>query len=102
MVIGSNGGTNGDKSTPLNLQVGVQIADGLHPIANPAVDRGGNIYATFSGSRGQKTPVSVCRVDATTGQSIPYVSDIVNASGLAVDREDALYVSSRHDGTVYL
>lgn len=98
MIVGSNG----DRSAPLNLQVGVQIADGLHPIANPAVDRAGNIYATFSGSRGQKTPVSVYQVDATTGQSLPFVTDIVNASGLAVDREGTLYVSSRHDGTIYL
>src|ERR1700745_3975930 len=50
MIVGTDGGANGDRSAPLNLQVGVQIADGLHPIANPAVDRGGNIYATFSGS----------------------------------------------------
>src|SRR5215831_10839978 len=32
--------------------IGVQIADGLHPVANPAVDVVGNIYSTFSGSRG--------------------------------------------------
>ena len=30
------------------------IADSLHPVANPAVDAFGNIYTTFSGSRGQK------------------------------------------------
>jgi len=94
-------GKNGDSSMAQSLQVGVRIADSLHPIANPAVDRRGNIYATFSGSRGQKTPVSVYQVDAITGQSLPFVSDIVNASGLAVDHEDVLYVSSRHDGTVY-
>jgi hypothetical protein len=94
-------GQNGDVSAPRNLQVGVQIADGLHPIANPAVDQGGNIYATFSGSRGQKTPVSVYRVDATTSQSVPFVSDVMNASGLAVDPDDVLYVSSRNEGTIY-
>src|ERR1700674_3580610 len=30
--------------------IGVQIAEGLHPVANPAIDRQGNIYTTFSGS----------------------------------------------------
>ena len=92
---------NGDISAPRPLQVGVQIADGLHPIANPAVDSHGNIYATFSGSRGQKTPVSVFQVEAATGQSAPFVSDLMNASGLAIDHDDVLYVSSRQEGNVY-
>jgi sugar lactone lactonase YvrE len=92
---------NGDISAPRPLQVGVQIADGLHPIANPAVDSHGNIYATFSGSRGQKTSVSVFQVDAATGQNAPFVSDLMNASGLAIDRDDVLYVSSRQEGNVY-
>ncbi len=92
---------NGDISTPRLLQVGVQIADGLHPIANPAVDSHGNIYATFSGSRGQKTPVSVFQVDAATGQNAPFVSELMNASGLAIDHDDVLYVSSRQEGNVY-
>jgi sugar lactone lactonase YvrE len=94
-------GQNGDASAPRALRVGVQIADGLHPIANPAVDRRGNIYATFSGSRGQKTPVSVFRVDAVSGQCTAFVSDILNASGLAVDRDDALFISSRNEGSIY-
>jgi len=81
--------------------VGVQIADGLHPIANPAVDSHGNIYATFSGSRGQKTPVSVFQVEAATGQNAPFVSELMNASGLAIDHDDVLYVSSRQEGNVY-
>jgi len=92
---------NGDISVPRPLQVGVQIADGLHPVANPAVDSHGNIYATFSGSRGQKTPVSIFQLEATTGQSVPFVGDLMNASGLAVDQDDVLYASSRHEGNIY-
>ena len=92
---------NGDISAPRPLQVGVQIADGLHPVANPAVDGHGNIYATFSGSRGQKTPVSIFQLEATTGQSVPFVGDLMNASGLAVDQDDVLYASSRHEGNIY-
>src|SRR5438128_7749110 len=34
--------------------VGVLIADNLHPVTNPAIDSFGNIFSTFSGSRGQK------------------------------------------------
>ena len=39
--------------------IGVLLPDSLHPVANPAVDSFGNIFTTFSGSRGQKTPVAV-------------------------------------------
>src|SRR5215471_11185378 len=39
--------------------IGVLVDDSLHPVANPAVDTFGNIYTTFSGSRGQKVPVAV-------------------------------------------
>src|SRR5215469_2850633 len=43
--------------------IGIQIADNLYPVGNPAVDPFGNIFVTFSGSRGQKTPVSVYKID---------------------------------------
>ncbi|MDP9114170.1 MAG: IPT/TIG domain-containing protein [Acidobacteriota bacterium] len=92
---------NGDISTPRPLQVGVQIAEGLHPVANPAVDSHGNIYATFSGSRGQKTPVSIFQVETSTGQTVPFVSELMNASGLAIDADDVLYASSRQEGNIY-
>ena len=80
--------------------VGVQIADSLYAVANPAVDSFGNIFVTFSGSRGQKTPVSVYKIDLNYN-SKPFVSDIMNATGLAFDKEGVLYVSSRYDGIVY-
>lgn len=80
--------------------VGVQIADSLHPVANPAVDRDGNIYSTFSGSRGQKSPVSIYKID-TNYNTKPFVTDMMNPTGLAFDREGVLYVSSRYDGIVY-
>ncbi len=80
--------------------LGIQIADSLHPVANPAVDRGGNVYSTFSGSRGQKSPVSIYKVD-TNYNSKPFVTELMNPTGLAFDREGLLYVSSRYDGIVY-
>jgi sugar lactone lactonase YvrE len=81
-------------------EIGVPIAEGVHPVANPAVDRNGTIFTTFSGSRGQKTPVSVFRVTVTEGAS-PFLSDIMNATALAFDSEGILYVSSRFDGIIY-
>jgi sugar lactone lactonase YvrE len=87
-------------SEPWSCDVGIQVADGLHPVANPAVDRFGNIYATFSGSRGQKTPVSVYRIDLNYSMK-PFLTDVMNATGLAFDQDGMLYISSRHDGIVY-
>ena len=80
--------------------IGVQIADNLYPVGNPAVDAFGNIFVTFSGSRGQKTPVSVYKIDLNYTPK-PFVSDLMNATGLAFDKDGILYVSSRYDGVVY-
>src|SRR5579862_164712 len=80
--------------------IGVMIADGLHPVANPAVDARGNIYTTFSGSRGQKVPVAVYRIDLNLEMK-PFVNDMMNASGVAVGADDLIYISSRFDGMVY-
>src|SRR5450755_3688807 len=80
--------------------LGVQIADSLHPVANPAVDAEGNIYSTFSGSRGQKSPVSIYKIDHNYN-SKPFVTDLMNPTGLAFDREGLLYASSRYDGIIY-
>src|SRR3954451_22060892 len=80
--------------------LGIQIADSLHPVANPAIDREGNIYSTFSGSRGQKSPVSIYKIDENYN-SRPFVTDLMNPTGLAFDKEGLLYVSSRYDGIVY-
>jgi len=80
--------------------IGVQIAEGLHPVANPVIDRQGNIYTTFSGSPGQKTSASIYKVERNS-PAMPFVADLMNATGLALDQDDALFASSRHDSMVY-
>ncbi len=87
-------------SEKVETYIGVQIADSLHPVSNPAVDAEGNVYSTFSGSRGQKSPVSLYKVD-TSFNSKPFVTDLMNPTGLAFDPDGLLYVSSRYDGIVY-
>ncbi len=87
-------------SKPVPVHVGVQLADGLHPVANPAVDADGNLFSTFSNSRGQKSPVSIYKID-TELNSKPFVTDLINPTGLAFDSEGLLYVSSRYDGIIY-
>jgi sugar lactone lactonase YvrE len=91
---------NGAQSNPVELRVASLVATGVHAVANPVMDRAGNIYATFSGQRGQETPVSVFRIEPD-GEMRPFARGIMNATGLAVDYEDNLYVSSRHEGKVY-
>jgi sugar lactone lactonase YvrE len=90
----------GDDGVVWSCAIGLLVADGLHPVANPVVDRWGNIYTTFSGSAGQRTPVSVFKVELGRAAK-PLVSDVMNATGLALDAEGVLYVSSRHDGIVH-
>jgi sugar lactone lactonase YvrE len=93
-------GTNGQVSNPHSIKVAIPIADNLHPVTNPALDREGNIYVTFSGSRGQKVPVSIFKID-TNHNVTPFLSDMMNATAIAFDREGQMYVSSRHDEAVY-
>lgn len=102
---GASGGvvrvcTGGHESQPYTVSVGVQIADNLHPIANPAVDAFGNTYVTFSGGRGQRVPVSLYKITANYSVK-PFVTSLMNPSGLALDRAGDLFVSCRNDGTIH-
>lgn len=92
--------SNGSRSNPGEVRVAVPIAENLHPVANPAIDAQGNIYVTFSGSRGQKVPIAIYRIDNNYTVK-PFLHEMMNATGLAFDRAGSLYVSSRYDGTVY-
>jgi sugar lactone lactonase YvrE len=92
--------TNGHVSNAQQIKVAVPIADNLHPVTNPALDSEGNIYVTFSGSRGQKVPVAIFRID-TNYTVKPFLTEMMNATAIAFDREGQMYVSSRYDGTVY-
>jgi hypothetical protein len=82
------------------LSVGSVWATGLHQVDNPVFDRAGNLFVTYSGSRGQESPVSVFRV-TPAGTREPFVSGIVNATSLAIGPDGYLYVSSRFEGAVY-
>ena len=80
--------------------IGVLIAENLHPVANPAIDTFGNVFTTFSGSRGQKVPVAVYKIDLSFAMK-PFINDLMNATGLAFDHSGMLYISSRYDGFIY-
>ena len=82
------------------LRVARELSDGLHPVTSPAVSRSGMIYATISGQRGKQTPISVVRV-SPDGRGTPFVSGILNATGLAFNPDGDLFVTSRAEGSVY-
>jgi sugar lactone lactonase YvrE len=84
----------------LLLSVGSTWATGLHQVDNPVFDRAGNLFVTYSGSRGQEAPVSIFRV-TPAGTREPFASGIVNATSMVVGPDEQLYVSSRFEGAVY-
>jgi sugar lactone lactonase YvrE len=92
--------SNGQTSLPFRYEIGKRLAANLHPVANPAVDSDGNVYVTYSGRRGQKTPVSVYKV-TPKGAVTPFATEIMNATGLAFSISGDLFVSSRFEGNVY-
>jgi len=88
------------ESQPFPVSVGMQIADNLHPVANPVVDSEGNTYVTFSGPRGQRVPVSLYKITANFSVK-PFVTSLTNPSGLALDHSGNLFISCRNDGTIH-
>jgi hypothetical protein len=82
------------------VSIGAPWATGLHQVDNPVFDRDGNLFVTYSGSRGQEAPVSIFRV-TRGGTRETFASGIVNATSLAFGPDGRLYVSSRFEGAVY-
>jgi hypothetical protein len=82
------------------IQVATPFATGLHQVDSPVFDRDGNLFVTYSGTRGQQVPVSIFRV-RPDGTRETYSSIVVNPTSMAVDAEGWLYVSSRFEGVVY-
>lgn len=83
------------------VQVAAPFATGLYQVDSPACDGRGNVYLTYSGTRGQQVPVSVFRV-RPDGTRETFVTGIVNATSMAIDSRGEVYVSSRFESTVYV
>ena len=82
------------------VEIGAPIATGLHQVDSPVYDRDGNLYVTFSGARGQESPVSIYVV-RPDGSREPFVSGLANPTSMTMDPEGRLHVSSRFDGSVH-
>ena len=82
------------------VEIGAPLATGLHQVDSPAIDALGNVYVTFSGSRGQQGPVAIFVV-RPDGSRAPFVADLANPTSLAFSPDGVLHVSSRFDGSVH-
>ena len=82
------------------LNLGTLVASELHPVSNPVLDQRGNVYVTYSGTRGEQVPFGIFVV-SPAGEKEPFLGDITNPTGLAIGPDNLLYVSSRHTGTIY-
>src|SRR6476659_7796170 len=92
---------NGQRSSTTSIEVGKQLAEDLHPVANPAYDPDdGSLFVTRSGARGEQLPVTIFRIDVS-GEVTEFSGDITNPTGIAFDSSGQMFVSSRMDGVVY-
>src|SRR6266550_2291283 len=93
--------SRGRRSEAAGVTVAKRLAEDLHPVANPAFDPDdGSLFVTRSGSRGERLPVSLFRIDVN-GELTEFSGDITNPTGIAFDSRGQMFVSSRMDGTVY-
>ena len=82
------------------VEIGYPVATGLHQVDSPVIDETGRLYVTYSGTRGERSPVSVFRI-RNDGYREPFVTGIINATSLVFGPDGALHVSSRFEGAVY-
>ncbi|MBK8464637.1 MAG: gluconolaconase [Chloracidobacterium sp.] len=93
--------SGGATSEPFPFYVGRLLVDGMHLVANPAVDPSDDaIILTRSGGRGQHLPATLFRLEAD-GYLDGFADPILNPTGIAFDREGQMFVTNRAEGEVY-
>ncbi|MBK9216522.1 MAG: SMP-30/gluconolactonase/LRE family protein [Chloracidobacterium sp.] len=93
---------NGQRSELFPITVGKLLTDGMHIVANPAVDPSDDaLVLTRSGSRGQHLDATLFRLEPD-GYLDEMPESILNPTGIAFDREGQLFVTNRAQGEVYV
>ncbi|MBV9215507.1 MAG: SMP-30/gluconolactonase/LRE family protein [Acidobacteria bacterium] len=81
--------------------VGKRLVDGMHIVANPAIDPNDDaIILTRSGSRGQHLEGTLFRLEPD-GYLDELPEAILNPTGIAFDNERQMFVTNRAQGEVY-
>ncbi len=93
--------SGGERSESKLINVGKKLAEDLHLVANPAVDpKDDSIIVTRSGSRGQKLPVTLLRLEKD-GFLNEMPADVMNPTGIAFNQSGEMFVTARADGEVF-
>lgn len=92
--------SSGEATRPVTLTVGRLLADGMHVVANPAIDpKDDSLVFTRSGSRGQQLSSTMYRLE-TDGYLDEMPVEILNPTGIAFSPDGELFVTNRAEGRV--
>lgn len=92
----------GRKSELFPVTVGKRLTDGIHMVANPAIDPNDDaVIVTRSGSRGQQLPATLFRLEQD-GYFDEMPESVLNPTGIAFDPDGRMFVSNRAQGEIYL
>jgi DNA-binding beta-propeller fold protein YncE len=90
----------GVETEPARLTVGRVLAEGMHIVANPAIDpKDDSLVFTRSGSRGQQMERTLFRLE-TDGYLDEMPVEILNPTAIAFSPASEMYVTNRADGQV--
>ena len=82
------------------VEIARVFATDVHQVDSPVFDREGRLYVTQSGSRDNKVPVPLFRLDHD-GTREPLAVEVANPTSLALAPDGSIFVSSRFDGRVH-
>ncbi|MBP9665190.1 MAG: hypothetical protein KBD94_11250, partial [Pyrinomonadaceae bacterium] len=92
---------NGQRSELFPITTGKLLTDGMHIVANPAVDPSDDaLVLTRSGSRGQHLEATLFRLEPD-GYLDEMPEAILNPTGVAFDSAGQMFVTNRAQGEVY-